>query len=148
MPDKEYYTSERFIWDALIRQAEKGVAGLRDTWKRMKRIDPFVITWPAETVKDRHGANVSGPVLRELDVDPSTWERATVEAIELTNAYALLRAQQGKDSVQVILESQHGARCWTLPITRSGDVYVLGKPKISVDKDHIGLLWRPGGPAS
>jgi hypothetical protein len=148
MPDKEYYTSERFIWDALIRQAEKGVSGLQDTWKRLKRIDPFVITWPADTVKSSEGVDVTGPVLRELDPDSSTWKDATVEAIKLTNAYALLRAQQGADFVQVILESQHGARCWTLPITRSGDVYVLGKPKISVDEEHIGLLWRPGPQAS
>jgi hypothetical protein len=148
MHDKEYYTSERFIWDALIRQAEKGVRGLTETWKRTKRIDPFIIVWPADTVQDSRGTDVSGPVLRELDVDPGTWEQATIEAVKLTNAYALLRAQQGEDYVRIILESQHGARCWTLPITRSGDVYVLGKPKISVDEEHVGLLWRPGARAS
>ena len=144
MPDKEYYTSERFIWDALIRQAEKGVGTLQNAWKREKHISPFIITWPANPVVAEGGAEITGPVVRKLEDDSSTWHRDTVEAIKLTDAYALLRTHQEDGFVQVILESQHGARCWTLPITRSGDVYVLGKPKISVDAEHVGLLWRPG----
>lgn len=143
MPDKEYYTSERFIWDSLIRQAEKGVGTLQSMWRKNKCIPPFLVTWPANPVKAEGGSIITGTVLRKLENDPSTWLQAAVEAIKLTDAYALLRTHQEAGLVRVILESQHGARSWTLPIVRSGDVNVLGKPEISVDGLHIGLLWRP-----
>ncbi len=148
MPSQDYYASERFIWDSLIKQAERGIKGLYTTWKRDRKISPFIITWPANAVTDSNGVELEGAVMRELTEDPSTWLEYTVEAIKLTNAYALLRVQQAAKSVKIILESQHGARCWTLPITRSGDVFVLGRPKSADNQEHIGLLWRPQSEAN
>lgn len=143
MPDEDYYTSEEFIWDNLTKQAERGIRGLYSTWKKVRRISPFIITWPATTVRDKEGVELEGAVVRELEEDPGTWTVHTLEAIKLTNAYALLRVQQQEDRVQVILESQHGARCWVIPITQSGDVRVLGHAKRADGTAHIGLLWRP-----
>ena len=143
MPTADYYKSERFIWDELIRQTERGIQGLYRTWKRSKRIDPFLVLWPATTVKDQHGADIEGPVVRDLPDDLSQWTQLMLEAIKLTNAYALLRVQQVSGKVSVILESHHGARCWTLPVRRSGDADVLGRPSWVDDQEHIGILWRP-----
>lgn len=138
-----YYSSERFIQDELVRRAEEGIATLYDTWKRHRAIAPFVILWPATTIRDVRGIELEGPCLRELDQDRTQWRRQMVEAIKVTNAYALVLVQQRDDQVLVILESQHGAVSWVLPINRSGDVQVLGRAKKIEDGEHIGLLWRP-----
>lgn len=143
MANPGYYTSERFIQDALVQRAEEGIATLYDTWKRDKRIAPFTILWPATTVKDVQGVELEGPCLRELDEDRTQWRRQMVEAIKLTNAYAMVLVQQRDDRVLVILESQHGSVNWVLPVYRSGDVFVLGQAKRSEGGEHIGLLWRP-----
>lgn len=143
MPHPDYYTSETFIWDELIRRAEAGIRGLYNTWKRAKRIDPFVLVWPASTVTDMNGIELEGVVVRELTPDPASWTKLTLETIKLTNAYALLRVHQQDHKVKAILESQHGARCWTLPITRHGDVNVLGRASFEDNKEYVGLLWKP-----
>ena len=149
MPTPDYVASEKFIWDELIRQAEQGIRGLFKTWKRKRRIDPFVIAWPATVVQDKDGIDLEGPVVRELGGDPSRWLQEMVDVVKLANAYALLQVQQqGVKRVRVLLESHHGARCWTLPITHRGDVQVLGRPTWANNDEHLGLLWRPGPEAS
>lgn len=142
MPDEDYYTSEKFIWDSLTRSAENGMKGLNNAWKRGRHIAPFIITWPANAVKSHTGGLIEGPVVRSLG-DPETWRPLTVEAIKLTDAYAVLRVVQRADHVEVLLESHHGTKHWKLDIRRSGDVNVLGPPKQQPDNQEvIGLLYR------
>jgi hypothetical protein len=148
MVSPDYYTSERFIEDALIKRVETGIATLYDTWKREKRITPFVILWPADAVKDREGIEIEGPCLRELDADKTQWRRQLVEAIGLANAYALALIQQQDERVLVILESQHGVVNWVLPILRSGDIRILGRSKMQRGGEQVGLLWSPTGQPS
>ena len=139
MTTRDYYTSERFIQDTLVRLAEDGITTLYDTWRRHRCVDPFVILWPATTVTDSIGIDIEGPCVRELGQDKTQWRGQMVEAIELTNAYALVLVQQKDDHVSVILESQHGAVNWVLPILRSADVDVLGKAKRG-GGERVGLL--------
>src|SRR5262245_37388379 len=116
MADQDYYSSERFIQIALIERAELGIATLYDTWRRNGQISPFVIFWPATTVRDSNGIELEGPCLRELDTEKANWHKQIVEGIKLTNAYALLLVQQRANKVLAILESQHGVVNWSLPI--------------------------------
>ena len=148
MADTEYITSERFIWDHLTRAAERGMIGLNTTWRRDRCISPFAVSWPAEAVKDHNGVIVDGPVTQHLG-EPEQWSKQLVELIKLTNSYAILRAIQREDHIEVILESHHGTRHWTLAIMRSGDVDVLGKPQRQSDNQKgIGLLYRQSSEAS
>jgi hypothetical protein len=139
----DYYTSERFIHDELARRAEKGLSGLYETWKTNRKIEPFIITWPADDKKARSGGKISGPCVLELPADnKDIWHDLMLGAIQTTSAYAILVAEQRESDVRVIFESRHGALCWTIPIVRSGDVDVLKRPVVSTDGEHIGLLWK------
>jgi hypothetical protein len=142
MVGPDYYSSERFIQDALVQRVEVGISTLYDTWKKKGCISPFIILWPASAVLDSRGVRVDGPCLRELDPDKSQWRRQMVEAVKLTNAYALLLTQQRDDQVLLILESQHGVVNWAIPIRRSGDAVVLGRSR-RAGSESVGLLWRP-----
>ena len=135
--DSDYISSERFIHDELARRAEEGLTGIYNAWKKGRKVAPFIIMWPAEPVMGREGPHL-------LMLPPETkglWQQLMMRAIELTNAYAVVRVEQREDDVQAIFESRHGSKCWTLPITRSGDANVLGLPKVSENEEHLGLLW-------
>lgn len=146
MSHKDYYTSERFIWDDLIESSERAMQGLYDAWKKRGRIDDFLITWPAEAIIDRQGTVVKGPCAISLDTrDPTLRQEMLLKTLELTKAYALLLVEQLPTEVQAILESRHGAKCWTIPIIKSGDAKVLGPRAVTTDGRHVGLLWSPTG---
>lgn len=153
MANLAYYTSERFIWDSLIHTVEKvGISTLYDSWRRRKKIEPFIITWPASIIsveKRDNTIKIAGPCIRDLTGEKSEWRRQMVEAIKLTNAYAIVLVQQRADAVFLILESHHGVKNWLLPIVRSGDTNALG-PVRSPDGDQepIGLLWSSAKQAS
>jgi hypothetical protein len=143
MVDPGYYSSERFIEDVLIKRVEEAIPVLYDTWKRQKRIDPFAIFWPASVVQDSSGIDIEGPCLYELGEDKGLWRTKLADGIRLTDAYALVFIQQREDGVLVILESQHGAVNWKLPILRSAGDLILGRAARSKEGEHVGLLWRP-----
>jgi hypothetical protein len=135
--------SERFIHTDLARLAEAGVKSLYETWKNERKIYPFLVTWPGETIKTDEGVRIEGPCHLPLPEDKKVWNGVMLEAIKRTKAYAVLLVEQRDQDVRVILESPHGAKCWTLPIVRSGDVFILGNQTSTVDKEHLGLLWSP-----
>jgi len=139
----DYYKSERFIHDELCRRSEQGVASIQQIWKEQGKIGPFFLAWPAEIVKAHDGTPIEDICRLELPEVKEEWSKLFQQAVELTKAYAILLCEQKEDGVKVILESPHGTRCWTLPIERHGDVYVLGKVNIKDDVESVGLLWRP-----
>lgn len=139
----EYYTSEKFIHDDLCGQAQGGVSNLYKVWKKDKRIDPFLVAWPSNPIQAKDGTPIEGPCLLELgDVNKDEWQPLILDAIQKTAAFAILLTEQKAEAIQVILESGHGTRCWTLPIVRSGDAYVLGSAQVTDNKECLGLLWR------
>lgn len=139
--DPEYYTSERFIHDELVKRAGAGILGLFEAWKCDGYIDPFVLGWPTEPVLDDKDAPVSEACILQLEEGRDSWSRDLSKFSQMIKAYALLFVEQTEDSVLAILESPHGTKSWTIPIHRSGDQEVLGSPKIEVDVRSIGLLW-------
>lgn len=149
MPDIDYYTSERVIWDNLKKYAEAGVKSLYEQWKTKGSIDPFAVTWPGTTIFDLGGLPVTGPCTIELKRAIGSWSVTLRRLVEITDAYALLLVEQKDNDLQVILESHHGTRSWTIPIRQSGDVRVLGDPTIQDNVNRIGILWEPrSSPAS
>jgi hypothetical protein len=144
MANREYYTSERFIWDRLKRDAERGLSGIYKTWKLSGKIEPFLISWPAEVILDDKGLPTDAPCLRNLPSDESLWTSAIVTFAQKTKSYALLVAEQldDKREVRVTLESHHGTRSWTLPILISGDIRTLGDAVVQDDVHKIGVLWN------
>jgi hypothetical protein len=138
---------EELQHEEVCQWADNGVKGFFETWKRAKKIAPFLVTWPNSPVKANNGGNVSGPCVLQLsNMARQKWPKLLIESVQLTDAFAVLLAEQRSDEVKVILESPHGARCWTLPIIRSGDVHRLGKAQVTNDKEHLGILWRPDRP--
>lgn len=142
MENPEYYRSERFIWDNLKTQAGSALTSLYDTWKVERRIRPFIISWPGETILDDAGLPLQGSCLQELPDDRSKWPEMMRKFKARTKAYALLLTEQHASEVLVILESRHGTRSWSIPIVVSGDLRALGTAVIKDNVHKIGLLWR------
>jgi hypothetical protein len=135
---------ERPIHDSLVRQAAAGVASIYNNWKKNGRIDPFFMAWPTGTLIGSDGAEISDICMLDLrEQHKAEWPRLMREAIQLTNAYALLLCEQRANDISVILESTQGTRAWTVPIIRSGDVRILGKTSYRDNVESVGLLWTP-----
>lgn len=137
-----YITSERFIHDELLRRAETGLSAIRETWRKQRHVDPFLISWPSEHIDCDDGAVVTDFFLLELPEDRSAWSKLMVQAVRKTKPYAILLAEELEDVVLLIFESNHGSRSWRYPIKPHGNVRVLGNPKVQDDVDAIGILWR------
>jgi hypothetical protein len=134
--------SERFIHDELARRAEEGLPALYRVWKKHKKITPFAIAWPSDTVYTEKGTPIDGPCVLELPPDRSKWQGLLAEVARVVGAYGILHVSQREEDVQAIFETRHGAKCWTMPIVRSGDVNILKEPIVTEDQENLGLLWK------
>lgn len=142
--NKDYYSSERFIHDDLCGQAEKVMSTVYSIWKRNKKIDPFLLTWPSEPLTGSDGASIEGCCRLELKNIPKDQVRDTlIKALQLTKAYAALLVEERGKNLIAILESKHGTKSWTIPIQQRGDIRVLGDITSRVDIDSLGYLWSP-----
>lgn len=140
----EYITSERFIHDQLVKQADSSVRTLYKSWAKSKRIDPFLVTWPAETVMSKEGVPIEGACVLELKPFPPEERRKRImEALRLTSAYALLLVEQHENEVRAILESKHGAHSWHLALKKRGGDVTLGNVTSQQNQSYVGLLWSP-----
>jgi hypothetical protein len=143
METRDYIASELFIHDDLLFKAEAAVNKLYEIWKNEGRIEPSLLTWPAEPVPSERGEPITNVCCLQL---PERFEeRATAIRlmVERTKAYGLFLVEQQEDNVRALLETPHGTRCWNIPIHRSGDVNVLGHPVVTNNRENVGLLWAP-----
>jgi len=136
----EYYTSERFIHDGIVKEARGGVPTLYESWKSQQKIRPFVIAWPAEKVV-WFGAPTTKAVAFDAPEDESRRRTFVKKVQEKTGAYALLLWEQREKAVVGVLESMHGTKSWHIPIVDHGNVRVLGKAEEKTDVDRLGLNW-------
>ena len=141
MQNREYYTSERFIWDNLKTKASRGIPSLYEAWKAGGKIQPFLIAWPSEPVLDDAGVPTEKEFLLELPDNRSSWSKAMRAFSSRTKSYALLLTEQMEKELRVTLESHHGTRSWSIPILQSGDVRMLGEPTVRDNIHKIGILW-------
>jgi len=140
---KDYITSERFIHDDLLRQAEAAVRTVYGIWRRERRIAPVLFTWPAERIRTEQGEPHEGVCLLELPEEDGKRSEAILAMVRRTKAYGLLLIEQRPDEVRALFETRHGARCWQIPLVAHGDVVLLGQAEIREDAAHVGLLWSP-----
>lgn len=138
-----YVTSERFIHDDLRRYCATSIETLYTIWKKDKRVDPLLLTWPSIPIEDDEGRPIKDVCACELPKDALARRDMIRKMVDRTKAYALFLVEERVEMVKAILESAHGTRSWTLPVRRSADVRVLGKPAVKDNVDFVGLLWSP-----
>jgi hypothetical protein len=138
---KEYILSERFIHDELRRRCEAALPTLYNHWRKDRRIYPYLLMWPNDTVRTRSGDSFNGVVFTELSMDATERKEQVKRAAGECNAYGLMLTEQLEDAVRVIFETEHGTRTWRLPINDHGDVQVLGAPVVKDNAESIGVLW-------
>lgn len=144
MPPPE---DERGIYNDLVRWAGGSVPKLYEIWKRKKRVDPFMLSWPATVVKAHNGALINDVCRLELPKERQHWADMFRQTVKLTNPFAILLCEQREEDIHLIIESEYGTKSWTIPIRRRGDVLVLGRPNVKVDVESLGILWSPRGVA-
>jgi len=136
----DYYTSERFIHDGIVKRARAGIPTLYESWKKKQRLRPFVLSWPAEEIIWN-----SEPTEQAVAFDAPLAKDLTQEFLrrvqKKTAAYALLFWEQREQAVVGILESRHGSVSWYIPIMDHGNVRVLGPLEEKTDVDSLGLNW-------
>jgi len=139
----DYIVSERFIHDDLLQRAQAAVNHVYEIWKNEGKIDPSLLTWPAEPIPGDDGKKIDGVCCLSLPAQEPERPSAIRKMVERTKAYALLLVEQLEEEVRVILETPLGTRCWHLPIHRSGDVNILGGSTFTDNQENVGLLWSP-----
>lgn len=140
---RAYLTSERFIHENIMQQAEQLLVRFRELWKTNRAAKRgFFFTWPADTVAADDGTSIEGVCGTHLPEERGDWARVMREMVLRTKAYALLLLETREGEVKAILESHHGTRTWTIPIVLHGDVHVLGPANKQDDHESVGLLWQ------
>lgn len=137
----DYIKSEKFIWDDLIARGEKAVQRVREAWSKGRFFERTLYAWPSEHIQTESGV-ITHIISFEVPDNMSTHE-AALNLAKASKAYALLLIEPRQECVKIILESHHGARAWTLPVQRHGDIDVLKKEEVTTDTENIGILWRP-----
>jgi hypothetical protein len=129
------------IHQDLAEEASWGLPALYDNWAKDQRIKPFMVVWPSKTIKFE-GQVVNDAVPFQLPEDPGARKEAVATYAKRASAWALLVVEQRTESVVVIFESPVGTKSWHLPISRHGDVKILGDPKEFTNVDYIGVRCR------
>jgi hypothetical protein len=139
---REYITSERFIYDDLVRSSQRVLDEACRIWESGEKLFAYAIAWPTHAVRAKDGTKISRAIVMELPKDQE--KGAALRAlVETTGAYGLLLVEQKERAIVAKFETAHGARAWTVPIERHGDRLMLGDQRVTDDTECIGLLWSP-----
>lgn len=138
--DSKYFSSGRFVHDALLLRCSRFVATAQRLWRERK--DPsFVIMWPSSPIKSDDGTMIEDEVLAEFPREDT--QNRLRKLVDMTKAYGLLIIEQTPHALIIIFESHHGTHSWFSPVARHGDVDVLGETVEENNVRHHGLLWSP-----
>lgn len=143
--NKDELAREAFIWDDIVARSKFAVETIRKRWRKEHVVTRMLLSWPSVHLTAQGGETVTHLVSYAIPDNEDSYSAAVKVAVK-THAYALLLIERRGDEIKLILESAHGARSWTLPIRRHGDVDVLEKEKATNNTEHIGVLWRPSMP--
>jgi hypothetical protein len=140
-----YLTSERFIHDGLLVQADMLVNQMLQAWRERQHFEAFAVTWPGEAVTDDNGEKIDQAVVAHLPEEATDAERRDMlkQMIARTKAYGVALTERRENELRVLFETHHGARAWIVPLKRHGDVLVPGPIQVRDDTECLGLLWSP-----
>lgn len=140
--DFEYITSERFIHDSLLGQAENILDKIWTFWRAGERLPAVAVSWPGEIIQDDKGRPINDRVT--LRVKETTMSTKVLHQLAVrTKAYGLLVVEDTEDGFIAKFETKHGSRIWVRPAVRIGDRKILGKTQVTNDATALGLLWKP-----
>lgn len=139
--NKEYITSERFIWDDLLEKVHKAHEELKAVWRKKQNVPTTVATWPATPIRSDDGRTITHLITLHVPTHVPL-HKAVKDLVVRTKAYAFFTCDGTQDELRVVLESHHGVRSWTTPIERHGDVRVLGETRVQDGVGGFGLLWQ------
>jgi hypothetical protein len=134
----------RTLHDAIAKKAALGLKSIYATWKRHKKLTPFVLVWPTSDLNFKECLPTESEVVVDLPEDSAAWTPILLKLFEDTDPFAVLLAQQKGGEILLVLESEYGTSSWHIPIRRHGPDRVLGQPSEKADEDCLGLLWRAG----
>ena len=140
--NREYITSERFIHDALLRQAEAMVRHAREVWAANK-LFPLFAAWPSRPLRDVNGRSHEDIVLSALFPSPKERKAQVQNLARQTKAYGLFVIEPEEERICAFFETKHGSRVWTVPIFWTGDRKKLGETERVDNQPALGLLWTP-----
>jgi hypothetical protein len=135
---------ESFIHRDLEAKAAAIVETTRAAWKKQRKIDPYVVTWPSEELKGDDGSTITHAVYCAIPIELDAAKRMHVlqQLIERTKAYGLVFVEQRDRSIRVMFETAQRARSWCIPLSWHGDIQVPGQTESS--DERVGLLWQKG----
>jgi hypothetical protein len=137
---------EHFVHKTLEARAQAIVKTARETWRRQRKIKPYAVTWPGESLKSDSGEAITHAVFCALPVEHDVAKRMGVlqQLIERTKAYGIVVVEQRDSSIRILFETRYGACAWCIPLVWHGDVQVPGQTEVSTNGECVGLLWRRG----
>jgi hypothetical protein len=132
----------RRLHDAIAKKAALGLKSIYKIWRRDKGLSPFIISWPLDDLDFEHCLPTNNEVVVDLPKDMESWPTIVGKLMEDTRPFAVLLAQQKKDEVVLVLESEYGSSSWHIPISKHGVDLVLGDVASKEDVDRLGFLWE------
>lgn len=141
MKSLEYYTSERFIHDDLVKEVESALETIPEGWRQKGSIDSFILSWPSEPVPDDDGVPITGSILCALPEGKSERMKEISGLVQKTNPFGLLLCEQIEGEVRLIFETSHGSKSWHFPIEKHGPDRVLGRMTERTDEVRLGILF-------
>lgn len=141
MNEKEYLTSDFFVWDVLQERGARAHEKSCELWQEKRRIDRLVLSWPENTIQDDAGKPIDNVVVLQVPENIST-QKALVDLTKRTRPFALLLVEEKDGELRTIMESHLGSKSWTNKIAAHGDVKMLERTNAQTDVHSLGILWR------
>ncbi len=138
--DLNYITSERWIHDSVLKEAELGLDVVTSAWRQQNDVGHFLIVWPEDEVLATDGSKINRAVSFDLSDDAEKNVRVFREALQVAKPYALLVVEEQDKKIRAVFETRHGTKSWVWPIHNN---LAVGQASTKVDVNYVGLLWRP-----
>jgi hypothetical protein len=136
------HEQEELVFDSCVRQARRVLPELNKWFLNDQHVPDLLISWPREPIRTDDMKVIDGLCIMHFpkDVSEDIRKKAIKNTALRTKAYALLLSRTIGDKMLVIFEASMGTYSWEIPISRHGDLKVLGEPVEHQGRDRIGVL--------
>jgi hypothetical protein len=140
--DLDYIASEQFIHDQLVLRCVGMLERALEAWTPKLKVNAVAVAWPGEEIQDDVGIPIRNKVVLPFR-SPSADAACVRELAQRTRAFGLFVVEEKDQGLYALFESPKGTVAWAFRVETHGDVRVLGTPKVTIDTDSFGLLWKP-----